>query len=92
MIHFISISIRENIRKGSEHAMKDHPLESYTNKAKSHLGLLSFVFVTHLSSLFVLIQPSIISFTSGMATLSKLPGFTPCTSKIRQAVKAKKLS
>lgn len=38
-----------------------------------------WVCVSHLSSLFVLMQPSIISFTSGIATLSKLPGFTPCT-------------
>lgn len=32
---------------------------------------------TYLSSLFCRIHPSIISFTSGIATLSKLAGFTP---------------
>lgn len=55
-----------------------------------YLAFVAFVCVTHLSSLFVLMQPSIISFTSGMATLSKLPGFTPCTDKSRRAVKGRK--
>lgn len=60
---------------------KSHKVMLKNRKKSPKNQSLFFLCVSHLSSLFVLMQPSIISFTSGIATLSKLPGFTPCTHK-----------
>lgn len=49
----------------------------YFSEDLDYLKPVEFSKLGDLSSLFWRIHPSMISFTSGMATLSKLPGFTP---------------